>query len=57
MDLNNIELCREHVKIRIGDLIKQTRVNNHLGEIYIEAYPHNKALCVVHTVCISITKY
>lgn len=48
MDLNNIELCNVYVKIRIGDLLKQSSVKNHLDEIYIEAYP-NKELCVVET--------
>lgn len=49
MDLHNIELTTDYVKIRIGDLLKQSKVNRHLSEIYIEAYPINKALCVVDT--------
>ncbi|XP_045158583.2 uncharacterized protein LOC123524443 [Mercenaria mercenaria] len=48
MDLKNIVLTDTDVKIRIGDPLKQSKVNCHLGEIYIEAYPDEK-LCVVKT--------
>lgn len=49
LDVNNIEMCSEYVKFRIGDLLKQSRPKYHLSELYIEAYPLNVNLCVVKT--------
>lgn len=36
-----------YIKIRIGDLLKQSKPNKHLAEMYIEAYKHNQSICVV----------
>ena len=35
------------IKIRIGYLLKQTKVGHHLTELYIEEYKQDKAICVV----------
>lgn len=57
MDLHNICLSHSFVKIRIGDLLKNTRVGKHLDEIFIAAYPEKK-LCVLETLkrYIDVTK-
>lgn len=47
MDINNMEITKEHVKIRIGELLKQSKPNNHLQEIFIEAFNQNQNICVV----------
>ena len=46
LDTRNIELNISHVKIRIGDLLKQSKPASHLGEIYIQSFD-NRNLCVV----------
>ena len=38
MNLQNIEINNNYVKIRIGDLLKQSKPNKHLNEIYIESF-------------------
>ena len=55
MDLRNIEITNNHVKIRIGDVLKQTKPKNHLAEIFMEAYV-NPAICVVKTLNHYITR-
>lgn len=47
MNLTNMEVNKDYVKIRIGDLLKQSKPDNHLHEIYIEAFKRNEAICVV----------
>ena len=37
----------EFYKFRIGDIVKQTRPGNHLSEIELPAYLHDKRLCIV----------
>ena len=37
----------EFYKFRIQDIVKQTRPGNHLSEIELPAYPHDKRLCIV----------
>ena len=49
LDLHNVEIKDNYIKLRIGDLLKQSKINNHLNEIYIEKYPASEALCVVKT--------
>jgi hypothetical protein len=46
--LDNIEISSTAIKIRIQDLLKQTRHGNHLSELYIENYISD-SLCVVFT--------
>ena len=45
--LKNMEFGKNDVKIRIGDLLKQTKPNNHLAELYFEEYKQNDKICVV----------
>ena len=47
MNLQNIEINKNYVKIRIGDLLKRSKPNRHLNEIYIESFKQNEAICVV----------
>lgn len=48
-DTRNIECCVTSLKIRIGDLLKQSRPNNHLSELFISQYVLDQDLCVVRT--------
>ena len=47
VDLKIVMLSPDFIKIRIGDLLKQTKVGYHLTELYIEEYKQDKAVCVV----------
>ena len=47
LDLNNLEITKEHDKIRIGELLKQTKPKAHLAELYIEAFRQKPDICVV----------
>ena len=47
MNLKNIEINKNYVKIRIGDLLRQSKPQKHLNEFYIEAFDQNEAICVV----------
>lgn len=49
IDVRNIEITMDYVKIRIGDVLKQTKVGNHLSELYIESFNHDIKICVVRT--------
>lgn len=48
IDINSIELHTDHLKIRIANVLKQTKPNKHLPEICIERYP-DVQICVVNT--------
>ena len=53
MDLRNIYWPNhgdedQMVKCSFGDLLKTTTRKKHQKELVFEAYPHSKALCVVH---------
>ena len=48
-DIRNIESCETHLKIRIGDLLKQSSPKNHLSELFISQYEIDSDLCVVKT--------
>ena len=47
MDIRNLELDKEFVKIRFGDLLKQSRPGRHLSELFIEAFKPDYRVCVV----------
>ena len=47
VDIRNMEMDMNYVKIRFGDLLKQSRPSFHLNELYIEAFKANYSLCVV----------
>ena len=51
LDIRNIECTESYIKIRIGDLLKQSKPNYHLPELYINAYTPDSNLCVVRTYC------
>ena len=42
-----MEMDMNYVKIRFGDLLKQSRPSFNLDELYIEAFKANYSLCVV----------
>lgn len=48
LDIRNIDVDTDRIVIRLGDLLKTSRVNRHLGELVLEAYPE-QSLCVVST--------
>ena len=48
--LENVEVKEEFIKIRIGDLLKTSKHNRHLSELFVEKYEHEKSLCVVQTI-------
>ena len=45
--IRNMEMDMNFVKIRFGDLLKQSRPSFHLDELHIEAFKANYSLCVV----------
>ena len=49
IDIRNLELRTTYVKLRYGDLLKQTKPGRHLSELFIEAYKPDYRLCVVLT--------
>ena len=49
MDLKNMEVDKNYIKIRIGELLKQSKPKTHLAELYIEAFGQNPNICVVKT--------
>lgn len=44
----NMDLNKDYIKIKSGDLLKQSKLNKHLEEINIEAYGQNQVICVVN---------
>jgi len=48
LDIRNIVYTENYIKLRIGDLLKQSKAGKHLQELYIEAY-NDPSLCVVST--------
>ena len=57
IQLKNMDITQSYLKIRIGQLLKQSRPGKHLAEIYIEKYS-KESLCVISTMLyyIDITK-
>lgn len=47
IDIRNLELSSDYLKVRIGDLLKQSKPGNHLQELYIESFPPNSSLCII----------
>ena len=47
IDIRNVDLEDDCVKIRIGNLLKQSSPSNHFHEIFIESFTSNLSLCVV----------
>ena len=56
MDLKHMEISPKSVKIWIGELIKQSRPQYHLPELFIEAFNENKSICVINTLMQYILK-
>ena len=51
-----MEITSEYVKIKMGDLLKQSNPKNHLVDIFIEVFTANPSICVVETLRDNITK-
>ena len=49
LDIRNMEVTKKFVKIRIGELMKQSKPQKHLAEMFIEAFAPNPNICVVKT--------
>ena len=45
--MNDIEISKEFMKVRISKLLKQSKVNNHLREMYFEPFVKNSNICVI----------
>lgn len=48
-DIRNIDCSSTNIKIRIGDLLKQSKPNHHLSELFLSEYILDRDLCVVRT--------
>ena len=49
LNLNDLDIQANNVKIRIKQLLKQSKSGTHLPEIYIERYANDENLCVINT--------
>ena len=47
MDIRNISISKSQIKIRIGDLLKQSKPGRHLSEINIAAHDQDTNICPV----------
>ena len=47
IQVNDIEISEEFMKVRISKLLKQSKVNNHLREMYFEPFVKNSNICVI----------
>ena len=47
MDVRNITITQNHVKIRFGDLLKTTRPGFHQQELTLKAYAPDRRICIV----------
>ena len=56
LNIRNIELNCEYMKIRIGELLKQSRPQKHLSEIYIEKFKANPNICVLNVLNVYLKK-
>ena len=56
LTIRNIELNCEYMKIRIGELLKQSRPRKHLSEIYIEKFKANPNVCVLNVLIVYLKK-
>lgn len=45
--IDNMEIAENYIKIRVGNLLKQSKPGKHLAELYLESFPKNKNICVV----------
>ena len=45
--IKNMDFGKNYVKIRIGDLLKQTKPNNHLAELYLDENKQIDKICVL----------
>ena len=56
LNIRNIELNCDYMKIRVGELLKQSRPQKHLSEIYIEKFKENPNICVLNVLNIYLKK-
>ena len=56
ININNMELDRDKVKIRVGELLKQSKPQRHLNEIYIEKFEQNSNICVINVLELYLKK-
>lgn len=47
IDIRNIEISENSVKIRIGNQLKHSRPGTHLQELILKSFPENEKLCIV----------
>ena len=56
INVDDIVLDSDSVKIRINTLLKQTKPGSHLSELYIEKFSPDENLCVVRTLSAYVQK-
>ena len=56
LDIRNVYITDDSVKILIGDLLKTSKPNKHLGELNFASFPHNDSLCIVNILRIYMAK-
>ncbi|MCG7884355.1 MAG: tyrosine-type recombinase/integrase [Candidatus Thiodiazotropha taylori] len=56
INVKDIELCDSYMKIRIFQLLKQSKPNNHLEEMYFEPFRKNSNICVMKCMKLYIEK-
>ena len=47
IQVNDIEISKEFMKVWTSKLLKQSKVNNHLREMYFEPFVKNSNICVI----------
>ena len=56
IDIKDIEICSKFMKVRITQLLKQSKPNNHLQEMYFEPFQKNPNVCVIQCMKIYLAK-
>lgn len=49
INIQNIGLYDDCIKIRLGELLKTSNQKQHLSEVFIQKYPDNENICVMKT--------
>ena len=49
IDIQNVTVNKSKVKIKYGDLLKQSRPGHHINEITIKAFAPDRRLCLATT--------
>ena len=50
IDIRNVHITDNSLKVVIGDLLKTSKPGYHLGELNFSSFPHDNSLCVVRVI-------